>query len=56
MKVVHQVLKQITLKGHVRDSQTSEKLHPNPVLELEQNKWYLVACLCQNTQASKGET
>jgi len=31
MKVVHQVLKQITLKGHVRDSQTSEKLHPNPV-------------------------
>ena len=31
MKVVHQILKQITLKGHVRDSPTSEKLHPNPV-------------------------
>jgi len=29
-KVVHQVLKQITPKGHVRDSQTAEILHPNP--------------------------
>ena len=31
MKVVHQVLKQISSKGHVIDSATSEKLHPNPV-------------------------
>jgi len=41
MKVVHQVLKQITPKGHVRDSQTFEILHPNQVAHRIWQFWNL---------------